>query len=71
VIGVVISIYYYFGWIREATFRIFRIEDENNKHVSKDYESGLSAYHKILFGFVAILSIVFGLFQTVFRGFIW
>jgi NADH-quinone oxidoreductase subunit N len=71
VLGVVISIYYYFGWIREATFRIFRIEDDENKYKAKDYESGLSIYHKLIFSLVAVLSIVFGIFQTAFNGIIW
>ena len=71
VLGVVISIYYYFGWIREATFRIFRIADDDSKCVAKDYETGLGIYHKIILSFVALLSIVFGLFQTLFSGVFW
>ena len=63
VIGVVLSIYYYFGWIREATFRFWklpRLEEEPSPQPRVLPEIGLVG--KITLGGLALLILLLGLY---------
>lgn len=63
VIGVVLSIYYYFGWIKEATFRdwkLSRLEDEPSPRPKVWPELGLAG--KIILGGLALLILLLGLY---------
>lgn len=63
VIGVVLSIYYYFGWIREATFRSWNLphlEGERSSQPRVWPELGLAG--KITLGGLALLILLLGLY---------
>jgi NADH-quinone oxidoreductase subunit N len=66
VIGVVVSIYYYFGWIREICFEPKSRFDDNEKPEdpwTKMQDIGLLKWTVLLFAFI---SFVFGLWQGPF-----
>ena len=66
VIGVVISIYYYFGWIREICFEPKPHFDDDNEtidHWTKMHQLGLL---KLLIITFAVVSFVFGIWQGPF-----
>jgi NADH-quinone oxidoreductase subunit N len=56
IIGVVISIYYYFGWIREAFFSHYNVE------AVKDAISLPGKRDRILLGLLAAASVLLGLY---------
>lgn len=71
VIGVVISIYYYFGWIKEATFRIWKLpllDGEEPEEPRIWPEVPLAG--RITLGALAILTLVLGLYQGPFSSLI-
>ena len=59
VLGVVISIYYYFGWIRECYFNASSPES-----VESD-EASTSAENRFIFGLLALASVCVGLFPAL------
>ena len=64
IVGVVISIYYYFGWIREAVFRIFKYDDGNNS--SDESIQSLPAVkvpQMVIIGLLVFLAVALGFFQ--------
>ena len=66
VIGVVISIYYYFGWIREICFEPKPHFDDDNEPIdpwTKMHQLGLL---KLLIITFAVVSFVFGIWQGPF-----
>ncbi|MEO0793939.1 MAG: NADH-quinone oxidoreductase subunit N [Verrucomicrobiota bacterium] len=62
IIGVVISIYYYFGWIREAYFAKVNLPGDEAKPAFP-MPGSLGISHKITLGLLAALTVVFGFFQ--------
>lgn len=67
IVGVVISIYYYFGWIRESYFLNFTLgTDEERKTVQT---LSLGWVHKIILGSLAGLTFIFGLYQGLITGY--
>jgi len=66
VIGVVLSIYYYFGWIREAVFRVWR-SPENSTAVShaESHPVSVSAVEAVTLGGLSALTIGIGLFPSL------
>lgn len=66
VIGVVLSIYYYFGWIREAVFRVWRSPEGNSVAVqSQTHPISVSKIEAITLGGLSALSIGIGLFPSL------
>lgn len=61
IIGVVISIYYYFGWIRSAYFRSWDLTSEEGGSIAKQK---LASIHCFVLGLVALAVIVFGVYQA-------
>ena len=64
IIGVVISIYYYFGWIKEATFRFWKLPvlDGEEPEPPKVWPE-VSGLGKITLGALALLTLLLGLYQ--------
>lgn len=64
IVGVVISIYYYFGWIKEATFRFWKLPvlDGEEPEEPKVWPE-VSAVARITLGLLALLTLVLGLYQ--------
>lgn len=62
IIGVVISIYYYFGWIREAYFVRPSLPGDEAKQ-SYPMPGAVGIIHKVTLGVLAIITVVLGLFQ--------
>ena len=60
ILGVVISIYYYFGWVREAFFRSWHAPQE-----APVAAIPLSGVHVFILGLLAMLTLLLGLFQNV------
>ena len=66
VVGVAISIYYYFGWIQEATFYFWKLKEEDEKkqkELEAKYPKSLSAGFLYTLAFLTILSVVIGFYQ--------
>ena len=64
IVGVVISIYYYFGWIKEATFRFWKLpvlEGEEPEPVKEWPE--INGLARVTLGVLALLTLVLGLYQ--------
>ena len=64
IVGVVISIYYYFGWIKEATFRFWKLPvlDGEEPEPPKEWPE-VSGLGKITLGALALLTLLLGLYQ--------
>lgn len=64
IVGVVISIYYYFGWIKEATFRFWKLPvlDGEEPEVPREWPE-VSGLGKITLGVLALLTLLLGLYQ--------
>ena len=66
VVGVVLSIYYYFGWIREAVFRVWRSpREESAGGAAATAPIEVSALQCATLGGISALSIGIGLFPTL------
>lgn len=67
VVGVVISIYYYFGWIREVWFESSGVADDQHPDPAQDSQAGdiptPGVAHKWVLGALAIATILLGIFQ--------
>lgn len=64
VVGVVISIYYYFGWIRDAFFFVVKGNGDGEIIANAKLDSiVLSRVNKLVIGFIMFLILFFGLFQ--------
>lgn len=61
-IGIVISIYYYFGWLREIVF--------NSEDLSKVPSSSVSYPDRILYGTILVLVVIAGLFPGLLMNWI-
>ena len=68
IIGVAISIYYYFGWIREITFhpKPTFSDEESEKEMDPWLQVPRVGMFKFCLLFLAVISIVFGLWQGPF-----
>jgi NADH-quinone oxidoreductase subunit N len=64
IVGVVISIYYYFGWIKEATFRFWKIPllEGDETEAPKEWPE-VSKLSKWTLGGLALLTLLLGLYQ--------
>ncbi|MGE9294930.1 MAG: NADH-quinone oxidoreductase subunit N [Puniceicoccales bacterium] len=62
IIGVVISIYYYFGWIREAFFIKPALPGDEAKP-SHPMPGAIGIVHKVTLGLMAAATIILGFFQ--------
>ncbi|WP_309397608.1 NADH-quinone oxidoreductase subunit N [Cerasicoccus maritimus] len=68
IIGVVISIYYYFGWIREAFFVKPTLPGDEAKQ-AYPMPGAVGIFHKVMLSLLVILTVVLGLFQRgIFGG---
>ena len=66
IIGVVISIYYYFGWVREITFHPRpKFEDDEPKHDPWNKLSEIGVIKFVLIT-LTVVSLVFGIWQGPF-----
>jgi len=66
IVGVVISIYYYFGWMREAYFRVIHMPDDaeaKSPAITRMESFRLGLFHRIILGLLAIVTIVLGFYQ--------
>lgn len=69
IIGVVISIYYYFGWIREAWFRIWRLSldfgmpDGPPMAEKSRIPEFVGIKHKVVLVSLSILTVILGFYQ--------
>lgn len=66
IIGVVISIFYYFGWIREICFKPDKLHDDDSLPVDPWESVTTSGFVKIVLISLTMASIVFGLWQAPF-----
>lgn len=64
IIGVVLSIWYYFGWLKEALFRIWLSPDESGETPAAD-RIEVDKGHLLVLGFLAALVLLLGLYQGV------
>lgn len=62
IIGVVISIYYYFGWIREAFFVKPALPGDEAKP-SYPMPGAVGVLHKLTLGLLVIITVILGFFQ--------
>ncbi len=64
IVGVVISIYYYFGWIKEATFRFWKLPilDGEEPEAPKEWPE-VSRLAKFTLGGLGLLTLLLGLYQ--------
>lgn len=66
VVGVVLSIYYYFGWIREAVFRVWRCPTGESASGSKDAAPiEVTPMDSVTLGGLSALSVGIGFFPTL------
>lgn len=66
IIGVVISIYYYFGWIREAVFRVWRSpEGGSGNSLAESSPIKVSSLEAVTLGGLSVLTIGIGLFPSL------
>ena len=66
ILGVVISIYYYFGWLREAYFKKLGTANDDGASVSAPIRLQnlrLGVAHRVALGAVASLTILLGVYQ--------
>ncbi|MGE9293523.1 MAG: NADH-quinone oxidoreductase subunit N, partial [Puniceicoccales bacterium] len=65
IIGVVISIYYYFGWMREAFF-----QEQSWPEDKEDKTPAIKVClpHKVALAALAIITVVLGVYQGGFGG---
>jgi NADH-quinone oxidoreductase subunit N len=72
VVGVVISIYYYFGWIREAFFQSISLDDDlrgvRAHEEAPQIKTPLGLNHRIILGALTILTVLLGVWQGAFTG---
>jgi NADH-quinone oxidoreductase subunit N len=63
-VGVVISIYYYFGWIKEATFRFWKLPvlEGEEPEAPKEWPE-VSTLAKLTLGGLGLLTLLLGLYQ--------
>jgi len=66
-LGVVLSIYYYFSWIREAVFRVWRAPKSTNPQASADHGIAIELPKSFIvtLGAISILTIALGLFPQL------
>lgn len=62
IVGVVISIYYYFGWIREAYFKVLHVPEENRSS-ARLANLHLGIGHKCVLGALAAITVLLGFYQ--------
>lgn len=64
IVGVVISIYYYFGWIKEATFRFWKLPvlEGEEPELPKEWPE-INSLTRVTLGMLALLTLVLGLYQ--------
>ncbi|PWU06560.1 MAG: NADH-quinone oxidoreductase subunit N [Verrucomicrobia bacterium] len=65
IIGVVISIYYYFGWLRDAFFSIWG-ESKNSEDLQRKQTIVMSFPHKAILALIIIGTVLLGVYQDVF-----
>ena len=69
VVGVVISIYYYFGWIREAVFPPSRVFEESEEERRSGTATIVPSFRlNCVLGLLAIATIVLGFYQGPLGG---
>lgn len=62
-LGVVISIYYYFGWIREYFFVLFKSEDLLQEVQSVTSPITLPLIHRLILFLIAAFTLILGIYQ--------
>jgi NADH-quinone oxidoreductase subunit N len=79
IFGVIVSVYYYFGWVREALFRSWYESKKTPMNtdagtISEICETGVLEYksptcvYKLIFGAIAAVTVLLGLYQGWFTG---
>ena len=66
VVGVAISIYYYFGWIQEATFYFWKLKPEDEakqKELESKYPKSLCTGFLCTLALLTVLSVIIGFYQ--------
>ena len=71
IVGVVISIYYYFGWIKEATFRFWKLPvlDGEEPEPPREWPE-VTPLTRLTLGGLALLTLLLGLYQGPLSGLI-
>lgn len=71
IVGVVISIYYYFGWIKEATFRFWKLPvlDGEEPEAPREWPE-VTLLTRLTLGGLALLTLLLGLYQGPLSGLI-
>jgi NADH-quinone oxidoreductase subunit N len=64
IVGVVISIYYYFGWIKAAFFPVWQVPLAEGETETRPPRTPVAAPMAVLLGVVALASVVLGLYQA-------
>ena len=63
VVGVVISIYYYFGWIKAAFFESWTVSTAANQDTAKPVPTPVGLIAGVTLGALALASLVLGFYQ--------
>ena len=64
IVGVVISIYYYFGWIKEATFRIWKLPVLDGEEPEEPRQwPEVDFIGRLTLGGLAVVTLILGLYQ--------
>ncbi len=64
VLGVIVSIYYYFGWIKAAVYPAWMPSGTRPPLVSRPERTALSPALALILGLLALASVVFGFYQA-------
>ncbi len=70
IIGVVISIYYYFGWIREAYFKSVVLPEEVGSQTRAPIAEPqpISGFNRFILGILTVLTVLLGVWPGLFGG---
>ncbi len=65
IFGVVLSIYYYFGWIKTAVFREWKVapDDEDEQEAPRREHREIAPLARLILGGLAVATVVLGFFQ--------
>lgn len=69
ILGLVISIYYYFGWIRDAFFFIWSDEKESETLAEKKTIK-ITLPHRVVLAIIIVFTLILGVYQGMFSDFL-
>lgn len=70
ILGVVVSIYYYFGWIKAAFFPVWRVPLLEGETDPRPARTPVAAPMAAVLGFLALASVILGFYQEPITGWI-